>query len=570
MTRTTLRHGLVLLAAGISTSLGFIAPASADGAYPAVLQLAPGIGGPKEKNGGPGNEQIHAAVFTKDSKQYVVSIYMSSNVDQNEDGYWQCKCTSTLMDPTVGPVTVYDQVQLTHNGGTRPCNHPRIASNGADSGVWTYGTNEANGNTRTYVQGINEKCELTTKRLRISENDNQNEGAPHIEFMNDDWFVAGYLSTANNDNDASYAVGLQASTASGTATVEKMWHTKVVAPSNIGRPSFVNAGPDRAFFCAAQGNNRPPEDGVACALINTATGEVLHKEIVAKSDAAAGIYFNQPTVAALGNGMFAVQVLESNGLGKKNNVKGSNTPHLYAYKVTQDAFFQQAYVNKIGAYPTHSSICSGAYGEKGLTYVGVMGASPTGLGQPGIQFIKFEQQSFKVDKYNDNWTVGFYGDSGKLANLYGPNPNTQGRDFPLCIGGVKNPGFGVSGGYQPTVETFFLAPHSGNNGVDPKNAGYISFVPGKVSAAVTPQPPKEQPKKGITPQSTDPGPDPGTDPGADPGTDPGTDPGEDPSISVNGPRAGACSLPASNGSSPSGVAFLALGAVALLAARRRR
>jgi len=222
MTRTTLRHGLVLLA-GISASFGLIGSALADGAYPAVLQLAPGIGGPKEKNGGPGNEQIHAAVFVNEGKQYVVSIYMSSNVDEN-DGYWQCKCTSTLMDPVVGPVTVYDQVQLTHNGGSRPCNHPRIASNGADYGVWTYGTNENNGNTRTYVQGINHKCELVTDRVRISENNNQNEGAPHIEYIDNDWFLAGYLSTANNDLDAAYAVGVQGSMQNGTATVEKMMH----------------------------------------------------------------------------------------------------------------------------------------------------------------------------------------------------------------------------------------------------------------------------------------------------------------------------------------------------------
>ncbi len=167
MTRTSLRHGLVLLAAATSASLGVVGSASAEGAYPAVLQLAPGIGGPKEKNGGPGNEQIHASVFVNEGKQYVVSIYMSSNVDEN-DGYWQCKCSSTLMDPVVGPVTVYDQVQLTHNGGSRPCNHPRIASNGENYGVWTYGTNENNGNTRTFVQGINHKCELMTDRVRIS------------------------------------------------------------------------------------------------------------------------------------------------------------------------------------------------------------------------------------------------------------------------------------------------------------------------------------------------------------------------------------------------------------------
>jgi MYXO-CTERM domain-containing protein len=576
MTRTTLRTGLVLLTAGIGLSLGYVAPA--DAAYPAVLQLAPGIGGPKEKNGGPGHEQIHAAVFQKDGKQYVVSVYMSSNVDQNKDGYWQCKCSSVLMDPIVGPTTVQDQVQLTHNGGTRPCNHPRIASNGADYGVWTYGTNDQNGNTRTFVQGINEKCELQTKRLRISEDNNQNEGAPHIEFVGGKMFVAGYLSTANNANDAMYLVGVNGDNAGGTGTVEKTWITKTVAPSNIGRPAIVPAGADKVFACASKGNNRPPEDGVECALVSAIDGTVIHKQLIAKSDENAGIYYNQPTVARLSDNVFAVQVLESNGLGKKNkDLKGSNTPHLYVFQVSDASFSQMSYVDKVGAYPTHSAICGGQYGEKGDTYIAVMGASPTGLGQPGIQFVSYNKGAINVDKANDLWTVGFYGDSGRLSNLYGPNPNTQGRDFPLCIGNVKNPGFGVKNGYMADVETFFLAPHSGNNGVEPKNGAYISFVPGKTSAPVVPQPPQEQPKQGIT-ATPDPGA--GGDGGAGGGNggnggsgaggngdNPGAGGG---SVSVSSPRAGACSVPSSGAPVPAETAFLALGAAALLVARRRK
>ncbi|MEZ4297486.1 MAG: MYXO-CTERM sorting domain-containing protein [Polyangiaceae bacterium] len=570
MTRTTLRPALLLALAATGASLGYVT--TADAAYPAVLQLAPGVGGPKEKEGGAGNEHTAVTVMEKNGKEYVVSVYMSSNVDDN-DAPWQCKCSSALLDPILGPVIVQDQVQLTNNGGNRPCNHPRIASNGSDVAVWTYGTNENNGNTRTYVQGINEMCELTTARLRISENNNQNEGAPYIWHNvegNTDYFVAGYLSTANNDLDASYAVGVMAS----SSTVEKKWHTKVVTPSNIGRPVIMDAGPDRAFFCAAQGNNRPPEQGVACALLNTMTGQVIHKEIIAKSDPANNVYFNQPTIAKLGPNLFAVQVLESNGLGKKNNIKGSNKSHIYAIKVSTDFFSQEGYITNVGKYPTHSAICGGMYGEKGETHVAVLGASPTGLGQPSIQFVSWGGASFKVDTAMDNWTVGFYGDSGLISNLYGANPNTQGRNFMYCVGNVKNPGFGKSNGYMADVETFFLAPHEGNIPGDPKNAGYLSFVPGKVAKAVIPEAPKEQPKTGITPT-----PDTGGAGGAGggentggTGIDTGTDTTEDPGngIDVNAPQAGACSLPATNDSQPEGLAFLALGAVALLAARRRK
>jgi MYXO-CTERM domain-containing protein len=565
MTRTTLRTAFLLATAATGASLGYATPA--DAAYPAVLQLTKGVGGEKEQNGGAGAEQLHSAVLDKNGKEYVVTVFMSSDVEQ---GNWQCKCTSTLMDPVLGPLVVVDQKQLTNNGGNRPCNHARVATDGKGLGVWGYGTNETNGNTRTYVQGINEMCELTTDRLRISENGNQNEGAMDIAFIADGWFTAGYLSTANNDLDASYAVGVYATNDGTTATVEKKWIKNVVNPSNVGRPAIVEAGPNRAFFCAAQGNNRPPEDGVTCALLDTMTGEILHKQLIAKSDPANNRYFNQPSIAKIGTNLFAVQVLESNGLGKKNNLKGVNISHLYAFKVSEALFSQEGYIKNVGKYPTHSSICSGSYGEGGKTYVGVMGASPTGLGQPSMQFVEWNVAAFKVNDQADNWTMGFYGDSGLIANLYGANPNTQGRDFLRCMGNVRNPGFGVKNGYMPEVETFFLAPHAGNIPGDPKNAGFITFVPGKVAVPVAPEAPKEQPKTGLAPQANpDPGTDP-TDPGTDP-TDPGTDPGgEDPEGSVNIPKASACSIPASNGSSSSGLAFLALGIGALFAARRRK
>jgi hypothetical protein len=568
MTRTTLRTGLVLLTAGIGASLGYVAPA--DAAYPAVLQLAPGFGGPKEKDGGAGNEQIDVTTFIKDGKQYLVSIYMSSNVEE-KDSPWQCKCTSTLMDSIIGPTIVKDQVQLTHNGGERPCNHPRIASNGADYGVWTYGTNEANGNTRTFVQAINEKCELMSDRLRISEDNNQNEGAPDIVFNSDGYFTAGYLSTANNDKDAMYTVGVKLDASAGAATVAKMWHTQTVAPSNIGRPAIVQAGPKLSFACAAQGNERPPEDGVACALVDSMTGEVLHKELIAKSDKAAGIYYNQPTVANLGDNVFAVQVLESNGTGNKKDIKGHNISHLYAYKVSAGSFLQQGYVNNIGKFATHSAICGGTYGEKGAMHVAVVGASPTGLGQPSIQFVGFNTAAFTVNPELDNWTMGFVGDAGKIANLYGHNPNTQGRDFLRCLGNVKNPGYGIKNGYQADVETFFVAPHAGNIPGEPKNAGFVSFIPGKVGVAAVPEAPKEQPKQGIAPPVDEGTGDTGG--GETTGETTGDTGGEtdtkDPSI-VNGPTAGACAVSKSGSSSPAGLAFLAIGVGALLAARRRR
>lgn len=562
MTRTTLRHGLILLTAGIGVSLGAIQPASA--ASPAVLKIAPGFGGELEQNGGSGNEQPVTTIMTDGGKQYAVTVYMSSNVDQNKDGYWQCKCTSVLMDPTVGPVVVADQIQLTHNGGERPCNHPGIASDGSNYGIWGYGTNETNGNTRTYVQGINNKCVTTTERLRISEDNDQNENAMTIAYNANGYFTAGYLSTANNDKDASYAVVLKQSIDAGTQKIDKMALTKVVSPSNIGRPSIVEAGPGKAFFCASKGNNRPPEKGVECALLDAVSGKVLHSELIAASDPENKVYMNSPTVAKVGDGMFAVQYLESNGNGRKTNKKGSNYSHLVTYKVTDTSFTKMGFVNGAGVYPTHSSICSGTYGMNGDTYVGIIGLSPIDLGQPSMQFVSAKSGALAVDAKADRWTVGFYGDSGLLSNLYGANPNTQGRDYPICYGNVKNPGFGVKNGYMSEVENFFIVPHAGNNLVEMKNALYLSFVPGKTVKAVAPESPQSQPKKGITPPD-------GTNPDIEEVvTGEGAGDIDDTTVELKGPSAAACSVPTPGTSSPANLAFLAFGVGALFAARRRR
>ena len=564
----TLRHGLILFTAGIGASLGHIATATAADpqVFPAVLKLSAGVGGELEKNGGPGNEQAFAAVMTDKGAQYVVVIDMNSNVEQQDNAkYWQCKCTSVLMDPILGPRVMVSEKQITDNGGERSCNHPRIASDGLSNyGVWVYGSNDNNTNhTRTYAQGIDNMCNVMGDRLRISEDDNQNEGAPDIQPNGAGYYTAAYLSTANTDQDHVQAIGLKADMATGVA---KMWSTNVINPSNIGRPAMVPVGTDKTFLCASQGNYRPEEQGSTCALLNAMTGDILHKELLFPSDPDNHVYMQSPTVAKISDSMMAINVIESNGNGRKSNIKGANKTHLYAYSISGDTFTKQAYANGVGLAPTHSSICGGTYGDKGETRVAVYGMSPTGTGQPSMQFTSLSGSSFKADVAADNWVVGYYGDSGRLSNLYGPNPNDQGREFPMCIGNVKNPGFGVKSGYMNTVETFFLAPHTGNNGTkeELKNGLYLTFVPGRVSVAVAPQQPNDPNKAISVPSGVG-------DPTANdaPVTDPGADP-SDPNVNVGGGRAAGCSVPASGGSAPANLAFLALGVAGLLAARRRR
>lgn len=484
------KHGratlLALTAFGFGAALLQSSDAAADSAQ--VMRLAYGVGGPQQKNGGAGNEQPTSVVLQKNGMTYVVTVFMSSNI-ADKDRPWQCKCSSVALDPQQGPSLVADQVQLTNYDGDRPCNHPMAATDGKHV-VWTFGSDRNNQtNVSTYVGALDEMCKTEVAPKRVSENVNNNEGAPDISYNGNGRFTAGYLS--KNNNDTSFALGLKLTDENGTITLEKTYLKGVVTPSSIGRPAIVAATPDRSLFCASKGDNRPPEDGVECAWLDAGTGNVLWKKILAPSQPILKKYMNQPSVAILDYGRFAVNLQESNGGGKTTNTKGANISHLFVIEPSDTGFVERTHKIGLGTHQTHAAICSGGYGIEGKRHIAIMGAPITGVGLPGIQIASYETQTDLVADKANLWPIGYYGDSGHLANLYGQNPNTRGRDYLRCIGDVPNPGHGLADGYMSNVKTFFVAPHAGRVPGDPKNALFLSFIPGATTKSVVPEPPHE-------------------------------------------------------------------------------
>ncbi|MFO0550596.1 MAG: hypothetical protein U0271_19535 [Polyangiaceae bacterium] len=545
-----------------------LAPTPAGAVPSVVLQLANGQdAGPQSEYGGPGQEQPTSVWVEDGGKIYVVTIYMSSKVS-GDDGPWQCKCSSVELSSDAAPTIVADQVQLTKNNGDRPCNHPKAASNGK-SVVWLYGTDTNNANTQTYVSAVDHMCQPIMEPKKISANNNNNEGAPDIAYNGENYFTGGYLSTG--ENDISIAVGLHlVDLGGGQVTVEKTYSKNVVTPANIGRPTITAASPDRSLFCAAKGNNRPPEEGVQCAWMDAITGDIMFKQIIAPSQPGQKIYMNQPTVMTLENNYFALHVLESSGEGKTNNKKGSNTAHDYIITPGADAFVIAAHEVGLGNYPTHSSICSGAYGPDGEVHFASFGAAVTGNGQPLLQFFRYVN-SIESDPTHNTWVAGWYADSGKLANLYGANPNTQGRDFLRCTGDIPNPGFGQPNGFLPSVKTFFAVPHAGRIPGEEKNSQWLTFVPGWTSEPITADPPADVKDVKLGPQGQDPvdsnPPDP-SDPSDPAPTDPPPD--DDNGSTITPTTQSACSLSASSSRDSNGLAWVGLGLGLALAARRRK
>ena len=144
---------------------------------------------------------------------------------------------------------------------------------------------------------------------------------------------------------------------------------------------------------------------------------------------------------------------------------------------------------------------------------------------------------------------------------------------------------GGAGNEQPTsvvvqkngvtyVATFFVAPHAGRIPGDPKNALFLSLIPGKTDAPVVPEPPKEvTPPVGMSTSATTGSGDPSTTTGGSGGAGAGGGNNDEPSGSFPSTRPGSCScsLPGTESSSLPGSlgGLAALGLTIALISRRK-
>lgn len=519
----------------------------------------------------PGFEQTTVVA----SKGHIVLITMES-VDEPNRGPVQCSCSSYELRPDGAPREVVSLKRLTdYNNGERTCNHPKAAADENGNIVWLYGSDYNNNRPNTYAGILNEKCEHVAAPQMVSIPRDANDGAPDVSYLGNGNFVAGYYSDGGGDEDGqgfptpggdySVAMGLSVKQGGLLPTLERTWIAPVVTPTQIGRPTIAALSPDRAIYCAPKGPNRP-SDSVECALLNTAGGaEVLPESRVltkneffrgGKGDGTGGgggggrKYFNQPTVVKLNDNQIALLAIESNGMGKGTNIKGTNVAHMMMIERNGDTLIPGSEIVGAAAHQTHASICTGGYGEQGATAVGVFSAAPTGIGRASLAMVQFDNatKTFKYDEKADLWPAAWYGDSGHLSNWYGRNPMRQGRDFMRCIGGVENPGYHQPNGFMADVKTFFVGAVHGRIPGDEKNSLFLSLVPGHMDKKPAPQNPVPA----------------GETPNLDPDSTPKTD---------NGPKNdSACGCSTPGAATPGGTVALmgVLGAIGIVISRRRR
>lgn len=500
-------RGLIGLLAG----LGVVTVASVADA--ATVQLSTGVLLVKQSSNGKVSRGTGAGILMPRLEPMagnkLLAIWMDSapdamvpppNSGTDNNGYWEGK-TALIQLNAEAPPSITNTQQITTFDGDRPFNHPRLASAGDYVVVAFASTIEQGDTTNEYVMILDATGNVVTDFkgsslngdnqvyddngklqpvLNVGQNDGNNHGASEMFYIGKDangvdHFIGGYL---HNNND-SYAFGLSVSKTGTTYNVKQDWETLFATPANIGRPTIAVTGPTTATACAAKGDNRPPEIGIKCVSLDTTTGSILTKAIVAPSQPDQHVYMNQPTITALGNGNCALGVVMSDGSGRSRNghFLAANTSMAY----TIDCNTLQVKNTQVGVAPfqRHSIITQSLFGNQGQTFIGSLGCSSTGAGGAGLQLIGVDSNGMmSVDKVNNLMPVMWQCDTAWLSYKGLRNPRDQGRDFLHTMGSIPNPGFKDPKGWMPEVSHFAvsLVPAVHDPQAD-RNSLYMSFVP---------------------------------------------------------------------------------------------
>jgi hypothetical protein len=494
---------------GLLAGLGVVAVASAADA--ATVQLSTGVLLVKQSTDAKVKRGTGAGVLMPRLEMMngnkLMAIWMDSAPDSivppsnagDNNGYWEGKVSMIQLNAESAPTIVSTQ-QVTHFDGDRPFNHPRLASAGDYVVVNFASTIEDPNTTNQYVMvldstgamahltgtTLNGDNQVTDSNgnvldvLNVGEADGDNHGAAEMHYIGKDTagadhFLGGYL---HNNNDT-YIFGLTVTKTGSAFTATQDWKTLIARPANIGRPTCAITGATSATCCAAKGNDRPPEIGVQCVALDTSSGKVLNKTIVAASNPDQKVYMNQPTITFLGNGTCGLGVVMSDGEGRNRNGHFLGTNTSLAYTIDCTTLQTKNTQTAVAPFQRHATMSSSLFGNQGNTYMASLGCSSTGAGAAGMQLISVDANGMmSVDKLNNMMPVMWQCDTAWLAYKGLRNPRDQGREFLHVLGNVPNPGFGDAKGWMPEVSHFAVslvpAVHNANA---IRNSLYASFVP---------------------------------------------------------------------------------------------
>jgi MYXO-CTERM domain-containing protein len=509
----------------------------------------------------------------------------------------QMFCAPVRLDPIAGPVLESNGYGLnnaegpfasglryvTNNNGNRYRNahRPRAISIFGGEAVAVLYNYAPNNHAITYMTVFGPNCERLSARTQVmaKNNDNCSNSPPGsvvaLAPEGNSQYLAGGYGCDGNGRDSSW-LGVQRITKNLNPERLDRSYTVNVMIDNVEteaneertRP-MVMVGPDNRFVtvCLTAGNNQPPANGVRCSAYNIETGQRLWRQYIARREG--GIYQTQiqivPIADQAGNVTDTALAHWTMITQRRNgNAKGRVVSQTTALRFTYEGVDILAPAGD-GALPTmdptHAGICGGQFGidEAGGTdwrailIGGSINGNPNTLSTAQTVAWNYDQRRAMPDR-----SYGLPGaiDSGWLSNIYGQNPNNQGRNFISCIGDVPNPGYQVTDGYQTDVKSFVAVAATTRRMRTEETNGYL-MAEDKLATELILIPAVVAPDAPLPGDPVDPS-DPVPDPDDNNPTDPGTGPG-----GTGG--TGGCSVGGS-----AGAGSLALLGLALLGFRRRR
>lgn len=525
--------------------------------------------GPRGENDGPGHEQARGAWFTDaDGAPWVGVVVMSAkDIPNRNDGPYQCRYFAWKMDPEQGPQRMVDGVLLTNNRGNRPCNHPDLQYAGDGKMVFGFGTNDDNNaNVQNYVQMIDGMTgNILGERTRLGDN-NGNDGAATLQLVRTGasldalalptTYPKRLVQCYNDNGDNADCTVAQVNADNSIDLVARI--DDVIDPANIPRPFMAQITADGKFAVfAAKGDERPPEDGAYARVIDVANpdagdnGRLTGQMALMQSNEGAQLYANSPELT-LGPTPGTFWAINTTSRQEQDNEKGTSLLYAHVVQFGPDYGLQIMSTKAVGHYQSHAALCDSTHGPDGVQ-AGVLIESSISNSGPGVATpLYYNSATSLISEGPAKVTTPYTSDSGELANLYGNNPNTQGRDFVSCIGSVQNPGYGLATGWQKETQSFIVTASYGMMGPDDyKNSMFLTFIPAHT------------PNQTLPPDTPNPDDD-GNDDVPDQDGD-GIPDADDPDY--KSPSSGGCSMATTEGSAFGGLLLL-LGAFVLV--RRRR
>ncbi len=483
----------------------------------------------------------------------------------------QVLCSSHRLDATMGLVQTAFKYVTNNRGDEYQNGHvPVIAPAFGGTVAVAYYNYDPDNNTKLWGKVLGPDCEELSQQtlLLAKQNDNVLGHASNpivvADSVNETRFGSCGIGNGNGRDDM-WCIGVRATKSEAGYSLQTYFDKSVEAEEERSRPS-VNESPipDTIFECAAVGNAQPPNRGMRCALVSTDPNtpddqRVLWRRYIQERQGY--IYATTPAVSAMRDpltgavtGEYMVTYVEVDTSNRNGREKGATSLKAVPVRVTAAALelLDTPRYNLVGAGDqAHQTACDGQWGPDGkaVSFIlqGSVVGSVTGVGR--LNMLSVDPTTRKAVEEDDVVFSDSY-DSGWISQYYGNNPNTpQGRNHSFCMM-VKNPGYGMTGGFQPTVKDFLLVANTGRKlrttGVaQDKMAFDLVLIPAVVPAEA-PQP--------------DPEPEPEPDP------DPTPDPvDEDPSDA--GAQIGGCSTSGTTGGAGT---LLLLGLAVGFTVRRRR